>query len=165
MKLASAACAVALVSFPAAAVTQASDSGLFGRLAGDWAGEGRFQGAPSVVRASWAPLMDGGHYRLDIHVEASPEDGRVIRFEGIAHYDVRGTYAGDGYWIDSQGSSYPIEFAQDGDALEVLWGPNGGFEGKSVYTLARETLTIADYIKNQQGEWQEFANATLTRED
>jgi hypothetical protein len=153
---------VSLILF-AAGCASARASDTFRALAGEWHGQGQFQGAPSEVSARFAPLFDGVAWSLDIDIRFTPPARQPMRFQGRGNYVLReGTPVG-GTWVDSFANAYEIAPRFEAGALVVDWGENG-VTGRSLYRrLPNGNLRIEDMIQAADGQWRTFATAELQR--
>ena len=155
---------VSLLLFATAcASARAESTDTFQSLAGEWHGQGQFQGAPSEVSARFAPLFDGGAWSLDIDIRFSPPGRAAMRFQGRGGYVLREGVPVGGTWVDSFANAYEITPRLEGGALVVDWGEEG-VSGRSVYrALPTGGLRIEDMIQAQDGQWRTFATAELQR--
>ena len=153
---------VALILSVIAADVAVAQSFAFDTLQGRWSGKGTFRGAPADVTAAVEPVFGGRFWTLTIKTAvAGPQP---FTFEGRATYPVKQGTPSQGYWIDSNGTSYAISPSVDGGMLAALWG-NERYKGRSTYKLDESgRLRIDDFVQNKSGEWQQFATTTLDRQ-
>ncbi len=132
----------------------------FQGFAGNWAGQGQFQGAPSEVNAHFAPLFDGGAWSLDIRFSVP---GRTpMRFQGRGGYVLRDGAPVGGTWVDSFANAYEITPRLEAGALVVDWGVTG----RRFYSLlANGNLRIEDMIQAPDGQWRTFSLVELQRQE
>jgi len=155
--------ALALIVLVGCASAGAQPASPFAPFQGSWRGEGRFQGAPSDVDATFAPLFGGAAWSLDVDIRFTPPNAPAAqRFRGRAGYAMRNGALTGGSWVDSGGNGYALTPRFEDGALIVGWGA-GQVNGRSEYRIETDgDLAIIDSIETPQG-WRQFATAELRR--
>ena len=133
-------------------------------LHGDWDGPGKTSGLIASIRFTWKPAFGGQYTVLQLHNRMTGEDGQEFVFEGIGYYLAAEEQTLTGVWIDSQGNILPLQATLEGQTLTAMWGTQETKLGRSVYRLLPDgKLEAVNSISDENGEWQEFGRAVLSR--
>ena len=130
---------------------------------GEWAGLGKMFGREVVVSLSWTPALSGSFSNIHL-LYRSPDDDQRFEFEGNGYYRADSDSRFTGTWIDNQGNIHPLMADLQHETLTTSWGTVSTELGQSVYRLLENGhLEVIDSVKNENGEWQEFGRALLSR--
>ncbi len=130
---------------------------------GEWVGLGEMFGRETIVSLSWAPALGDSFSRLHLHYR-SRDDDQQFEFEGIGYYRADNESGFAGTWLDSQGNIHPLMADLQDETLTTSWGTESTELGQSVYRLLENGhLEVIDSVKNENGEWQDFGRAVLSR--
>lgn len=130
---------------------------------GEWAGLGKMIGREVAVSLSWTPALGGRFSNIHLFYR-SPDDDQRFEFEGTGYYRADSDSHFTGTWLDSQGHIHPLTADLQDEALTTLWGTVSTELGQSVYRLLENGhLEVIDAVRNENGEWQEFGRAVLSR--
>ena len=130
---------------------------------GEWAGVGKTFGREVVVSLSWTPALNGSFSKIQLHYRSRDDDQR-FEFEGVGYYRADSDSRFAGTWIDSQGNIHPLMADLQNETLTSSWGTVSTELGQSVYRLLENGHSeVIDSVKNENGEWQDFGRAVLSR--
>ncbi len=130
---------------------------------GEWAGVGKMFGHEIVASLSWTPALSGSFSKIHLHYR-SRDDDQQFEFEGIGYYRADSGSRFAGTWIDSQGNIHPLMADLQNETLTTSWGTVSTELGQSVYRLLENGhLEVIDSVNDENGEWQEFGRAVLSR--
>ena len=130
---------------------------------GEWAGLGKMFGREVFVGLSWTPTLGGRFSNIHLFYR-SLDDDQQFEFEGTGYYRADSDSHFTGTWLDSQGHIHPLTADLQDEALTASWGTVSTELGQSVYRLLENGhLEVIDSVKNENGEWQGFSRAVLSR--
>ena len=120
-------------------------------------------GRDVVVNLSWTPALGGRFSKIHVFYR-SPDDAQRFEFEGTGYYRADSDSHFTGTWFDSQGHIHPLMADLHDVTLTTSWGTASTELGQSVYRLLENShLEVIDSVKNENGKWQEFSTAVVSR--
>ena len=133
-------------------------------LHGDWQGSGTTSGMESSIKFTWKSGFDSRFTILQLHNRMTSDEGDVFEFAGIAYYQAADEHSLSGVWIDSQGDILELNATLEQQRLVAIWGRESTKMGRSIYKLRPDgKLEAINFIRDEQGEWQQFSRALLIR--
>lgn len=128
---------------------------------GDWKGKGLLMGRDANFTMKWEQVLQNKYYKL-VFENQFTDKSFTMNAHGYYRFSNDSTFSG--YWLDSRGVSFPLKGSFSKNTLTVFWGSKELEEGKSVYELVSpDSMNVTDFVI-RNGDYQQFAEASYTRE-
>lgn len=130
-------------------------------LHGTWRGPGTILGRPVVMEQRWQPALRGAFTEMSMQHFVS-DTSTVPQFEGRGFYRSRtGSDSVSGSWLDARGLTLVVSGSCRDGSFSSHW--SGAENGRTVYALRGDELSVIDSIRPASGPAREFGRSLLRR--
>lgn len=127
-----------------------------------WIGSGKLLGSTASFQMDWEPILDGKFYKLSFQNQREESKEFIFKSMGVYQPKNDGTFTGT--WFDSRGYSFPLEGHFTENELTVHWGNPETEEGKTIYSIGKDSMiSVIDYVL-KEGKLVPFGNAIYNRQ-